>query len=147
MALTVRARRPARGRTMENKIVVHMKNGTIHKGVTHDFAPGMGSFHVLPAEGGGVPVRVAADEMKALFYVKDYIGNRDFVARRQFDEAQRAARRAIVCFEDGEEMWGILGEGADEEGSGFFFFPADQHDNNIRIYIIRSALKELKLVS
>lgn len=133
---------------MENKIVVHMKNGTIHKGVTHDFEPGKETFHVLPAEGGGVPVRVAAEGMKALFYVRDYIGNSDFVARRAFDEAKRAGRRAIVTFEDGEEIWGILGDGAeDEAGVGFFFYPADPKDNNIRIFVIRSALKEMRRVS
>ena len=131
---------------MENKIVVHMTDGVIHKGVTHDFDPSAPSFHLLPAEGGGVPLRVDCSEMKALFYVKDYIGNWDFVARREFAEAHRAARKAIACFEDGEEIWGILGEGADEEGSGFFFYPADKDDNNIRIFVVRSAIKELRLV-
>jgi hypothetical protein len=131
---------------MENKIVVHLKQGKIHKGVTHDFDPATETFHLLPAEGGGVPIRVRVDDMKALFYVKDYIGNRDFVARRQFDEAHRAARKAIVSFRDGEEIWGILGEGADENGAGFYFFPADERDNNIRIFVVRSAMKELRLV-
>lgn len=132
---------------MENKIVVHLNNGEIKKGLTHDFNPGMESFHLLPAEGGGVPVRISLEGMKALFYVKDYIGNRDFVARNAFDEAQRAKRRAIAIFKDGEEIWGMLGEGADEENIGFYFYPADKRDNNIRIFIVRSALKELRLVS
>jgi hypothetical protein len=129
---------------MEKLIVVHMKDGTIHKGITHDFDPSTGGFHVLPAEGGGVPLSIGLEEMKALFYVKDYVGNRDFVARKQFDEAQRAGRRAVLTFNDGEEMWGTLGEGADEEGPGFFFYPADTEDNNIRIFVIRSSLKEMK---
>jgi len=132
---------------MENKIVAHMMDGTIHKGVTHDFEPDNSEFHVLPAEGGGVPVRVVADKMKALFYVKDYLGNRDFVARRQFAEAHAADRRAIARFKDGEEIWGVLGEGASDERAGFFFFPVDDEDNNTRIYIIRSALEELRLVT
>jgi len=133
---------------MENKIVVHMKSGDIHKGVTHDFAPDSESFHVLPAEGGGVPVRVRADQMKALFYVKDFIGNSDFIARRAFDEAHRAAHRAILTFDDGEEIWGVLGDLADDEAAtGFYFYPADTKDNNIRIYVVRSALKEMRRVS
>ena len=131
---------------MENKVVVHLKEGKILKGVTHDFTPDCESFHLLPGEGGGVPVRVGVDDMKALFYVKDYMGNRDFVARRQFAEAQRADRKAIASFNDGEEIWGILGEGADDEGLGFFLFPVDTEDNNIRIFVIRSALKELRRV-
>jgi hypothetical protein len=131
---------------MEKKVVVHMKDGTIHKGVTHDFDVHGETFHLLPAEGGGVPIRVRVDEMKALFYVRDFIGNRDFVARRQFDEAHRSGRKAIVTFQDGEEVWGLLGEDADEEGRGFFFYPVDRDDNNIRIFVIRSAIKETRLV-
>jgi len=132
---------------MEEKlIVVHMKDGTIHKGITHDFEPPKESFHLLPAEGGGVPLAIGLEQMKALFYVRDYIGNRDFVARKQFDDAKRAGHRAIITFNDGEQMWGTLGEGFDEKGPGFFFFPVDEDDNNIRIYVIRSSLKEMKEV-
>ena len=131
---------------MEKKIVVHLKNGTIRKGVTHDFSPEGDKFHLLPAEGGGVPVRVSHEDMKALFYVKDFLGDRDFVARRQFDEARKAGRKAIVSFKDGEEIWGYLGEGADDAARGFFFFPSDTEDNNIRIFVVRSALEGLKLV-
>jgi hypothetical protein len=130
---------------MEQKIVVHMKDGAIHKGITQDFDPGRENFHVLPAEGGGIPRKVRLDSMKALFWVKDYIGNRDFVARRAFNDSGKQARHAIACFTDGEEIWGTL-EGQTEQGAGFYFFPADKDDNNVRIFIIRSALKELRLV-
>ena len=130
---------------MENKIVAHMKDGTIHKGVTHDFAMDRPQFHVLPAEGGGVPVPVQTDDMKALFYVKDYFGNRDFNARRAFSDAVASGKRAVITFKDGEEIWGYLGEGSEEDsGLGFFFSPADKDDNNIRIFVIRSALDKLE---
>ena len=131
---------------MENKIVVHMKGGAIHKGITHDFDPRAASFYLLPAEGGGVPRRIELEQMKALFYVKDYVGNRDYVARHQFDEAKGPGRKAIVVFSDGEEVWGSVGEERDN-GAGFFFFPADPQDNNLRIFVVRSSLKELRLLS
>ena len=130
---------------MEQKIVVHTKEGMIHKGVTQNFDPMKPIFHFLPAEGGGVPMRLELDEMKALFWVRDYIGNRHFVARRRFSQDERG-RRAIVTFRDGEEIWGTL-EAEDEDGIGFFLDPADKEDNNIRIFVIRSALKDLRLVS
>ena len=132
---------------MENKIVVHAKDGTIHKGVTHDFNPSEPAFHMLPAEGGGVPFSLRLDDLKALFYVRDYAGNREFQARKEFGETAEDRRRAIVEFEDGEEIRGVLGEGADGDGPGFFFFPADENDNNIRIFVIRSAMREMRLVS
>jgi hypothetical protein len=131
---------------MENKVVVHMRGGAIHKGITHDFDPAGPTFYLLPAEGGGVPRKIELEQMKALFYVKDYMGNRDYVARRQFDEAMRSGRRAIVLFSDGEEVWGTVGEDVDH-GPGFFFYPADPQDNNVRIFVVRSSLKELRLLS
>ena len=131
---------------MEQKIVVHMKKGAIHKGITHDFDPGIEMFHVLPAEGGGVPVRVKVNDMKALFWVRDYMGNRHFVARRDFAEVEKVKRRAIVTFQDGEEIWGAV-DGTVEAERGFFLIPADKQDNNVRIFVVRAALKELRMVS
>jgi hypothetical protein len=130
---------------MEQKIVIHMKDGKIHKGITQDFEPDRGTFHFLPGEGGGVPMRLELERMKAVFWVKDYIGNRHFVARREFGETRGAARRpAVVTFEDGEEMWGTVGE-VSKVLPGFFFFPGDKEDNNIRIFVIHSAVRELRL--
>jgi hypothetical protein len=131
---------------MEQKIVVHMKAGMIHKGITHDFDPEEATFHVLPAEGGGVPIRVRVDEMKALFWVRDYLGNRRFIARRDFAEVDGAGAKAIVTFLDGEEIWGTL-ERKEDSGAGFYLFPSDKRDNNVRIFVNRSALRELRLVS
>ena len=129
---------------MEQKIVVHMRDGSIHKGVTHDFRSKQPTFHLLPAEGGGVPMRVTVDGMKALFWVKDYVGNREFVARRDFDPAGRGeGRRAVLTFLDGETIWGSVTED-DPSSPGFFFVPSDDRDNNIRIFIIRTSLKELR---
>jgi uncharacterized protein DUF6982 len=129
---------------MEQKIVVHMQDGSIHKGVTHDFGAKQPTFHLLPAEGGGVPLRVSVDAMKALFWVKDYLGNREFVARRDFDPGGRGeGRRAVLTFLDGETIWGAVTED-DPSSPGFFFVPSDDRDNNIRIFIIRTSLKELR---
>jgi len=129
---------------MEQRIVVNMRGGAIHKGVTHDFSPKQGTFHVLPAEGGGVPIRVNMDDMKAMFWVKDYLGNRDFVARRDFDPGRTAeGRRAILTFADGETIWGTVTED-DPSGPGFFFVPSDERDNNMKIFVVRNSLKELR---
>ena len=133
---------------MERKLVVHTKDGMIHKGVTHDFEPDAEEFHLLPAEGGGVPIQLSLSGLKALFYVKDYIGNRHFVAQKTFDENRVEGRRAVVTFADGEEIWGTLAEGSDnEDGPGFYFIPADKEDNNLRVFVVRSAIRELRLVS
>ncbi len=131
---------------MEQRLVVHRKDGKIFKGVTQDFDPEQEAFHFLPAEGGGVPLRMIVEEMKALFWVKEYLGNRQYVSRRAFGEADAERQRAIVTFEDGEEVWGTL-DGSAGDDRGFFLIPADKADNNVRIFVVRSALKELRMVS
>ena len=131
---------------MEQKIVVNMRNGVVHKGFTHDFSPKRETFHVLPAEGGGVPIRVNVSDMKAMFWVKDYLGNREFVARRDFDPARQSeGRKAILTFADGETMWGAVTED-DPANSGFFFVPSDERDNNVKIFVVRKGLKDLRWV-
>lgn len=129
---------------MEQKIVVHMKDGTIHKGLTQDFRPEKDDFYLLPAEGGGIPIRIELESMKAMFYVRDYVGNADFVARRDFESALREGKKVVLTFTDGEEMWGTVTE-LPEDSAGFYFYPADGEDNNIRIFVIRSSLKDMRL--
>ncbi len=131
---------------MEQKLVVHKKDGTIYKGVTQDFDPHREAFHFLPAEGGGIPVRMELAEMKALFWVKDYIGNRQHVSQHSFAKVDRAAERTVVTFQDGEEIWGTLTGDADGK-LGFFLIPADAEDNNLRIFVVRSALKDMRAAS
>ena len=131
---------------MEQKLVVHKTDGAIYKGVTQDFDPQREVFHFLPAEGGGIPLRMELTEMKALFWVKDYIGNRQHVARQSFEAGDRSGERTVVTFQDGEEIWGTLT--GDTDGKlGFFLIPADAEDNNIRIFVVRSALKEMRAAS
>jgi len=127
---------------MENKVVAHLKDGRIHKGITHDFDPEGRAFHILPAEGGGVPIRLLIEEMKALFYVKDWLGNREFVAQRGFERAEESGRRVIVTFADGETVYGVVGR-FDEKTQGFFLAPADPEDNNVRIFVVRSSVGSL----
>ena len=131
---------------MENKVVVHLKDGTIHKGLTQDFAPNRETFFLLPAEGGGVPLRVEVNSMKALFYVKSWLGNRDFVARQEFDRAKAEGQKAIVTFSDGETMWGTVPQAPGDDATGFFFFPVDEEDNNERVFVVKSSLKEMRFV-
>ncbi len=51
-----------------------------------------------------------------------------------------------VTFQDGEEVWGTI-DGSPDDGIGFFLVPADKGDNNVRMFVVRSALKELRLVT
>lgn len=129
---------------MEDKVVAHFKNGTTQRGFTQDFRPDGEMFHLLPSEGGGIPTTIRLDDLKALFYVKDY-----GAMRRQFDRAKRfggtppKGQKTIVEFKDGEKIWGYAEEYA-VDSLGFYFVPADPQENNTRIFIVNSSVKQIK---
>ncbi len=128
---------------MEDKVVAHYKDGKTQRGFTQDFRPDGDSFHLLPSEGGGIPTTIRLHDLKALFYVRDY-GS----ARRQVDRTKRFGSRAphgqkaIVEFRDGEKIWGFTEEYS-PNSLGFFFVPADPQENNTRIFIVNSSVKQI----
>ncbi len=92
---------------MEEKIVAHFRDGRTQKGYTHDFRPDADSFHLLPSEGGGIPTTVRLEDLKALFYVKDYGFMRRQVDRpKRFGGSAPTGQKTIVEFKDGEKIWG-----------------------------------------
>ena len=129
---------------MEDKVVAHFKDGKTQRGYTQDFRPDAAMFHLLPSEGGGIPTTVKLDELKALFYVKDYGAMRRQVDRaRRFGGVMPKGQRAIVEFKDGEKLWGFTEEYA-PDSLGFFFTPADPQENNTRIFIVNSSVKQIQ---
>ena len=51
-------------------------------------------------------------------------------------------KRVTLSFSDGEKAWGFA-ESHGENDQGFFFFPTDSFDNNLRVYVIKSSLKDM----
>lgn len=121
-------------RFVQNKVVAHLDDGRIIKGITHDFDPLREAFHVLSAEGGGIPQTVRIDGLKALFYVKDFLGNREYDPPDGFGSAFSRGKRCIVTFFDGEVIFGSTPD-FNEGGVGFHLYPADPEDNNVKIFV------------
>jgi hypothetical protein len=129
---------------MEEKVVAHYKNGKTLRGLTQDFAPGTESFYLLPSEGGGVPTTVRLEDLKALFYVREWGAARRSVERaKKFAMESSLGKKTVVEFQDGEKVWGFS-EGYSRERQGFYFYPADPGENNVRIYIVNSAVKDIR---
>ena len=60
---------------LPNRIVARFADGRMLKGTTQDFAPPKDTFHVIGSEGGSRPVKVAVEDLKAVFFVKSLVGN------------------------------------------------------------------------
>ncbi|MCX8012517.1 MAG: hypothetical protein N3A64_05145, partial [Desulfobacterota bacterium] len=123
--------------TQLNKVVVHFRDHTLMKGTTGDFSPNKPQFHLIDLEGKTTAIPV--DQLKAIFFVKDLIGNR--LHKDNYDPNIAGLGRKIwVKFYDGEVIIGhTLGYSPEREG--FFIIPADPESNNERIFVVKEATK------
>jgi hypothetical protein len=127
-----------------NKVVAHYLNNNVLKGITRDFFPNRPTFHLTPPSGPVVEVRCR--DLKAVFFVKDLVGDDKRRDHRGFITGPAETthgKKIAVHFKDGELMCGYtLTFTPDREG--FFVFPADPGSNNQRIYVLMGATDEVK---
>jgi hypothetical protein len=129
-----------------NLIVARFMNGTVVKGSTQDFFPERPQFHVQ-VRGGAQTVAIKMSDLKAIFFVKDLVGNPGHVKNRKFgaiDPGMQSGKRIAVLFKDGELLVGYT-VSYTAGRQGFFLIPVDPHGNNTRIYVVTSATKTVKV--
>jgi hypothetical protein len=128
-----------------NKVVVHSMGGKLLKGTTQDFFPNRSMFHVQPTD-GKPPIEVRAQQLKAVFFVRDHSGQakrRDVRGFINGPSETAQGKKLAVRFKDGELLCGYsLSYSPDRDG--FFMFPADTESNNIRVYVITAACADVK---
>jgi Tfp pilus assembly protein PilZ len=130
------------------KVIVHYANGRLIKGHANDFSPARPSFHVLPIEFGPADkgIEVPIRELKALFFVKDFTGNRARFEKKEFTKGQQISGRKVeVTFADGEVLVGSV-LGYDPQRLGFFVTPADSQSNNLRVFVVSAAVKNFRFL-
>ena len=131
---------------LQNLVVARYQNGKTVKGVTYDFGPEKRGFHVTSTEGGKVS-QVFFSELKAVFFVRSLAGSKDHSPpRKEFMEKEMEARGLVkvkITFFDGEVFLGTT-NGYNPERKGFFISPLEQDSNNVRVYIITSAVKQIE---
>jgi hypothetical protein len=131
-----------------NKVVARYQDGRVLKGLTFDFAPNRQAFHLNPvgASSGDKPILVNLNELKAIFFVKDFIGDSQHDDRKEFDPSRRpAGRKVTVQFKDGEVLLGTT-QAYDRNRPGFFLIPADPQSNIDRCYVVQAAAIDISFV-
>jgi hypothetical protein len=127
------------------KVVARYANGTLIKGYTYDFAPGRRRFHVFSARDASAdPTLVLLSDLKALFFVRDFVGNAKYDERKAFVTSERrVGRRVHVIFKDMEVLVGST-DGDISSTPGLFVTPADPASNNIRVYAVSTAVSQVR---
>ena len=124
---------------LKNRVVARFIDGRMIKGTTQDFIPTRPYLHIFPVDGGG-SMRVAQNELKALFFVRNLEGDRTRIDIPAFTggPAESAyGRKIAVRFPDGELICGYSLTYSTAR-DGFFMSTMDARGNNERIYIVVS---------
>jgi hypothetical protein len=127
------------------KVVVRYSDGRLIKGFTQDFFPNRERFHIFPADNpSGTAIEVSMKDLKAILMVRDFIGEPLYKERKKYIEGEKPSGRKVeVTFVDGEVLVGST-LGYDPNRQGFFVFPADPRGNNIRVYVVSSAVEKAR---
>jgi hypothetical protein len=135
---------------LKKKAVVKYQNGEIIKGWIEDFRPDRESFNLFPlieySEEERIEIKYSS--LKAVFFVKDFIGNKDYKKVRTFNvncKITPSQRKLIANFKNGEHLYGTS-HSYGRYKIGFFMYPIDPKDNSERIFVVRSAVKSVDLM-
>jgi len=131
-----------------NKVVARFADGRTVKGMTSDFVPAKDVFHVTEAlaQPGDKPLEIYMRELKAVFFVKDLVGDPLHTQLNEFDPIHPpVGRRIRVEFSDGEVLVGTT-QGYQANRPGFFVEPADVGSNIERCYVVAVAARQVVLL-
>jgi hypothetical protein len=129
------------------KVVARFADGRVMKGLTQDFFPNKDRFHLHPvSDSPAKPIEIWIKDLKAVFFVKDFVGDFSLSERKSYLDGQKTqGRKMEVTFKDGEVLVGSS-LGYDPHRQGFFLFPADLESNNLRTFAVISAVKKIRFL-
>jgi len=130
------------------KVIMRYANGKLIKGYTNDFFPNKTLFHVrsIESEPTDKGEEVYVKELKAVFFVKDFVGNAAYNEIKHFAEGQQySGRKVEVTFTDDEVLVGST-IGYDPSRLGFFVTPVDPQSNNLRVFVISAAVRNFRFL-
>ena len=135
---------------LKKKAVLKFQNGEIVKGWIEEFKPERESFNLFPlieySEKERIEIKFSST--KAVFFVKDFIGDKDYKKVRTFNvdlKITPSQRKLIVNFLDGEHLYGTS-HSYGRYKVGFFVYPIDPKDNSERIFVVHSAVVSVTLM-
>lgn len=129
-----------------NRVVVACLDGQRLKGYVYNFSALKDSFDLVPQENPRQErgTRIDLKNIKAVFFVKDFAGSPDR-KRNHAGDSKKHGRKIEVTCKDGEVMVGMT-EGYNPQKLGFFMFPVDEDDNNIRVFVVSKNVTDVKWV-
>jgi hypothetical protein len=129
---------------IQNIVVARYLDGRIVKGTSLNVDPDKPTFHVRTEQGPAVEVKLR--DLKALFFVKDLVGNsmrNESADPTPGDSRLLGARRVCVEFRDGETLTGTTPRFPPIK-QFFYVIPIDPKSNNLRVLVNRHATAHVR---
>ena len=99
--------------------------------------------------------KVRLKELKAIFFVRKFEGERQHQERKSFTGTLPGSKRVFVKFKDGESIMGNM-EGEIPWERGFFLesmkektftiIPVDEDSNNTKILVVTTSVKDVAMI-
>ena len=114
----------------EHRVVLHTLEGQVRRGTVRDLD--LLDPVIRLAQPGRAPEAIAADRVKAIFFMQE----------AGTPPPPSAGRRIRVGFADGRQIVGFS-EDVDAGEQGFFLVPADTRTHTARIYVFRAGVQSI----
>lgn len=146
--------------TSQHKVVVNLANGRTVRGYfrteeytdLHSLLAGVGrSFPevmTVYAETDGSPVEIELINIKAVFFVRDFEGDKKREGMRFYARGPEVGALWVeIEFQDGEVLEGTIHNSVHHLiGSGFFLHPSDAGSNNLLIYVSKRSIVNYRVL-
>ncbi|MFN3480011.1 MAG: DUF6982 domain-containing protein [Thermodesulfovibrionales bacterium] len=135
------------------KVVIRYLDGKIVKGHVLSFSPS--DKEIIIEDLAFEKRSINIEDLKAVFFVKTFEGDRNRVETKSFLGTVPRGKRIFVRFKDGEAMTGYAeGEIPWQKGfflessksTGFFLTPVDSQSNNIKVFIVAKAVRDVTVM-
>ena len=133
------------------KVILRYLDGKLEKGYVNDSAA-VGDDAVSIEDESQHTHTVKLEKLKAIFYVKDFEGNKKHREIKSFTGKRSQGKRVFLRFKDGESITGhIEGDTPWKKGFfleaqkdfGFYLVPVDAESNNIKMFVVTSSVRDV----
>jgi hypothetical protein len=124
-----------------------MLDGQRLKGYVYDFSALKDAFTLSPQQDplAGRGTRIELKNAKAVFFVKEFAGNRDHHPNASHPNPLNHGRKLEITFADGEKLVGTT-EAYNPQKLGFFMLPADGASNNLRLFVVNKNVRGVRFL-
>ena len=123
----------------KSNVVVRFEDKTLLKGKISNFSTLHEFFQLELLNGDSVIVNI--DKIKAIFFVKNFEGNKQYTYKYE-DNLSGLGDKITFKFNDGEKIVGYS-QHFESTPKGYFITPADVNGNNTYVFASRSAIDNM----